>query len=78
MLDGDLNEIANLDFDFALIVQEFFTFDIAFGLQSGVNDHEILVDTYNFCGNDFALTHFLAREAGFEEIGKAFLHGGIS
>ena len=29
-------------------------------------------------GDDLTLAHFLAREAGFEEIGKTFLHGGIS
>ena len=39
--DGDLDEIADLDFEFAAIVAEFFDGDEAFGLQSGVDDDEI-------------------------------------
>ena len=73
LLNGDLNEVADSGFEFALVVQEFFTVDVAFGLQSGIYNDEILVDTHNFCGNDFALAHFLAREAFFEKIGKTFL-----
>ena len=76
LFDGDLDKITDLDFEVALVVEEFVTIDVAFGLQAGIDDHEILVDAHDLGGDDLALAHFLAREAGFEEIGKAFLHVG--
>jgi hypothetical protein len=67
------DEVADLDFEFAAIIAEFFDGNVAFGLQAGVDDHEVLVDAHDFGGDDFTLAHFLARKAFFEEIGKAFL-----
>ena len=55
------DEIAGLDFDLALVVLEFFDRDVGFGLQAGVDDHEVVVDADDFGGDDFADAHFLAR-----------------
>ena len=43
-LDGDGDEIAGLDLDFALVVLEFFDRNEAFGLESGVDDDDVVVD----------------------------------
>jgi hypothetical protein len=71
MLDGDADEIADLDFDFAAdrsgILRRSM---IAFGLQSGVDDHEILVDADNFCGDHFTCAHFLARRLSSKRSAK--------
>jgi len=77
LLDGNLDEIADLDFEDALVVEEFFKIDVALGLQAGIDDDEVLVDAHDFRSDDLARPHFLATEALFEKFGKAFLHGGI-
>ena len=43
-LDGDGDEVADLDLDLAAVVLEFFGGDRAFGLQSRVHDHDVGVD----------------------------------
>jgi hypothetical protein len=53
---------------------EFLDGNHAFGLESGVDDHEVLVDADDFGRDDFTGTHFLALEAFLEQGGKA-LHG---
>jgi hypothetical protein len=63
-----------LDFDFTAFVLEFLDGNHAFGLESGVHDHEVLVDADDFGRDDFTGTHFLALEAFLEQCGKA-LHG---
>jgi hypothetical protein len=45
---------------------EFFGGNVGFGLQAGIDDHEVLVDAHDFGGDDFAGTHFLALEAFLE------------
>ena len=62
-LDGDRNEIADIGFDFAQIVLEFFDGNQALGLEAGIHRHEVVVDADNFSGNDFTLAHFLVFEA---------------
>ena len=42
--DRDGDEVADLDFEFALVVLEFFDGDESFGLEAGVDDHEVVVD----------------------------------
>ena len=75
--DRDGDEIAGLDFDFALVVLEFLDRDEAFGLEAGVDDDDVVVDADDFGGDEFALAHFLAREAFLEQRGEVFdLHRG--
>ena len=70
--DRDGDEIAGLDFDFALVVLEFFDGNEAFRLEAGVDDDEVVVDADDFGGNHFAEAHFLARQGFFEQRGKTF------
>ncbi|KFB71945.1 MAG: hypothetical protein AW09_002900 [Candidatus Accumulibacter phosphatis] len=78
LLDGDLDEIPDLDFEFALVTQEFFNINVALGLETGIDNHKVLVDAHDFRGDDLSGTHFLTTEALLEEFGKTFKHGGIS
>ena len=71
-LDGDGDEIAGLDFDFAAVVLEFLDRDEALGLEAGIDDDEVVVDADDFGGDHFALPHFLAREAFLEQGGEIF------
>jgi hypothetical protein len=74
-LDGHGDEIADLGFDFAMIVLEFFDRNQALGFEAGVDGDEVAVDINDFSGDDFALTHFLAGE-GFLEQRREIFHGG--
>ena len=65
-LDGNLDEIAHGDFEFALIIQEFFERNIGFRFQAGIDHNEIVIDEHHFCSDDFALTHFLASQGFFK------------
>ena len=65
-LDGNLDEIAHLHFEFALIIQEFFERNIGFRFQAGIDHDEIVIDEHHFCSDDFALTHFLASQGFFK------------
>ncbi len=65
-VDRDGNEVADLDFDFALIVLEFVDGHVGFGLQAGVDDDEAVIDAHHFGGDDFAGAHFAALERLFE------------
>src|SRR5574337_512529 len=76
-LDGDLDVVTRLHFDFAPVVTELVDVDVAFGLQAGIHHHEVLIDADHFGGDDFPGAHFLAGEAFFEKSGKA-LHAGLS
>jgi hypothetical protein len=72
-LDRDLHEVADLGLDLAAIAAEFFQRDVAFGLESGVDDDVVIVDPEHFGGNHFACAHFLAGEAFFKQRGETFL-----
>jgi len=74
--DGHGNEVANLDFQFALVILEFFDRDESFRLQACVDDHEVVIQTHDFGRDDFARTHVLTRQRLFEECCEAF-HTGI-
>ena len=66
------DEIARLDFDFTLIVEEFLDGDETFGLQTGIDDDHVLVDAHDLRGDQFADAHFLAGQAFFEQGGETF------
>ena len=66
------NEVAGLHGHFTAVVLEFFDGHIGFGLEAGVDDHEVVVHAHDFSGDDFTLTHFLLGKALFEELGKGF------
>ena len=65
------------DFEFAAVVLEFFGGDGAFGLEPGVDDHDVGVDRDDFGGDHFTDAHFLARKALLEEGGEAVFCGGV-
>jgi len=70
-----LHEIAFLDFDFALIVQEFLDRNIGLGFQASIDNDEVVVDRDDFGGNDFTLAHFLAGQGLFKKLSKRFHYG---
>ena len=76
-LDRDGDEIAGLDLDLALVVLEFLDRDEAFGLESGVDDDDVVVDADDFGGDELALAHLLAREGFLEQRGEVFDRGGV-
>jgi len=70
----DRDEVAHLDFDFALVVLEFLERHEGFRLQTGVDHHVVVVDAHDFGGDDFARAHFSALEGLFKQGGKRFRH----
>ena len=62
-VDGHRNEVADLDFDFALVVLELFDRHVGFGLEAGVDDDEAVFDTHHFGGDHFAGAHLGALAA---------------
>jgi hypothetical protein len=77
-VDGHRHEIADLDFELALVVLEFFNGHVGFGLEACVHHHEVVVDTHHFGGDDLAAAHLGALQRFFEQGGKGFaaLAGG--
>ncbi|ABA50251.1 hypothetical protein BURPS1710b_2994 [Burkholderia pseudomallei 1710b] len=71
-VDRDGNEIARLNLNLALIVQEFLDRNVGLGLQAGIDDHEVVVDTHDFGGDHFAGAHVLAGQRLFEQSRKGF------
>src|SRR5699024_9557022 len=53
-INGYRYEIAFFDLEFALVVQEFVEGDQRFRLQASVNDDKVMIDTDDFCRNNFA------------------------
>jgi hypothetical protein len=74
--DRNGDEVADVDFDFAVVVLEFFNRDEGFGLQAGVDDHEVVIQAHDFCRDDFTRTHVLTRQRFFEQSSK--FAGGIN
>jgi hypothetical protein len=72
--DGHRDEVADLDFEFALVALELFQRHVGFGLEAGVDDHEAVLDTHHFGGDDFARAHFRALQGFFKQGGKRFRH----
>ena len=52
------------------VIAKLFRGHVAFGLQSGIDHHKIVIDTHYFGGNHFADAHFLERQALFKERAK--------
>ena len=61
-LDGNGDEVTNIDFELTIVIFEFFDRDERFGLQSGVNDHEIMVKANDFSRDDLTRAHILALQ----------------
>ena len=64
--DGNGNEIAGLDFEFALVVLELFDRHVGFGLEACVDDDVVVFDTHDFGGDDLAGAHFGTLQGFFE------------
>ena len=47
-IDRHRDEVAGLNFEFALVIEELFQGNQRFGLQAGVDDHEIVIDAHDF------------------------------
>jgi hypothetical protein len=73
-VDGHGDEIAFLDFDFALVVLEFVDRNVGFRFQAGIDHHVVVLDAHHFGGDDFAGAHFRALQRFFEQGGKRFRH----
>ena len=71
-VDGDRDEVADLDFEFALVVLEFFDGNVGFALEAGVDHHEVVFDAHDFGGDDFAGAHVAALQRFFEQGGEGF------
>jgi len=71
-LDRHRHEVAGLHVELAAIVVELLDRDEALGLQSGVDDDEVVVDAHHLGGDDLALAHLLARQGFLEQLGEAF------
>ena len=80
-VDGHRDEVADLDFEFALVVLEFVDRNVGFGLEAGVDDHEVVLDAHDFGGDDFAGAHFGALAAilrtGRQKIPAGWLRFGL-
>src|SRR3990167_1384987 len=72
--DGHRYEVTHLDFDFALVVLEFFQRHVGFGLEAGVDHDEVVFHAHDFGGDDFARAHFGALQGFFKKGGKRFRH----
>ena len=73
-VDGHGDEVADLDFEFALVVLELVDRHVGFGLEAGVDDDEVVFDTHDFGGDHFAGAHFGALQRFFKQGGKRFRH----
>ncbi len=72
--DGHGDKVADLDFDFTLVILEFVDGHVGLGLEAGVDDDEVVLDTHDFSSDDLARAHFGALEGFFKEGGKRFRH----
>ena len=60
-----------------LVVLELLDRDEAFGLESGVDDDDVVVDADDFGGDELALPHFLPGKRFLEQGGEIFGRGGV-
>ena len=75
-VDGHRDEVADLDFEFALVVLEFVDGHIRLALEAGVHHHEVVVDADHLGGDHFAGAHLAALEGFFEQRGERFAAAG--
>ena len=73
--DGDRHEISCGDFELATVIVEFFNRNEALGLQSGIHDHEVVVNSNDLGRDDFARPHDMQIERFFKHLSKALDHG---
>ena len=69
------DEVADLDFQFALVVLELFDGHVGFGLEACVDDDEVVFDTNDFSRDHFASAHVGALQRLLEHGGEGF-HAG--
>jgi len=72
--DGHGDEVAGLDFEFALVVFELFDRHVGFGLQACVDHDVVVLDAHDFGGDDLARAHFGTLQGLFKQLGKRFRH----
>jgi len=72
--NGYGDKVADLDFDFTLVVLELFEGHVGLGLETGVDDHEVVFDAHHFSGDDFTRAHFGTLQGFLKEGGKRFRH----
>src|SRR3954470_6288807 len=72
-LNGNCDVVSNVDFDLATVVSEFVRRDKTLGLQTGINNDEVLVYSDDFGRDDFTRTHFLPRKTFFKQCGETIL-----
>ena len=70
--DSNRDEVARLDGNFTTVVLEFVDRHIGFALEAGVNDDKVVVNTNDFSGDNFTLTHFLVSEAFGKKLSEGF------
>src|SRR5467141_326033 len=75
-LAGNADKVAWLHFHLPGVVAEFLYRDDALRLQPRLHHHEVLVDTDDLGGDDFADAHLLAVEAFLEKRRKRFAGAG--
>ena len=61
-----------MNFDFALIVFEFFQRYVGFRLEASVHDDEAVFHAHDFGGDDLARAHFGTLQGFFKKGGKRF------
>jgi hypothetical protein len=71
-LDRDRNKVAWLHVELAVIVLEFFEWNVGLRLEACVDDDEVVVNPDHLGGDHLALFHFLPVQAFFEQGGKGF------
>jgi hypothetical protein len=71
-LDGDADIVARLDLELAAVIAEFFDIDEALGLESGVDNHEVLVDAHHFGGDHFTLRASPGGTGFLRRVGQSF------
>ena len=73
-VEGDLHFVADGDVDLAAVVTELFDRHDAFGLQAGVDHHDVGADVHDAPHDDRAGLDFLAGQALFEQFRKTLGH----
>ena len=69
-IQGDLNLIAGLDFEFATLIAELLDGDVGFGLQSDIDDYHVVADLDDEAHQYHSRPDVLVGQALFEQIAK--------
>ncbi len=76
-LQRNLNFVAHLEVAFAVLVLELTDRNDAFGFETGMDGHPVLVDIDDNTGDNGAGRHFDGVQAFFKKFCKAFAHVGL-